>query len=338
MPDPVTAITTGASLAGSAMSASGANKASKIQKQAADAATQLQRDIYNQNREDLAPYRQTGTAAQNRLAYLMGLSPSGQSTSSTPLTREQLVAQLTPKYTTSTNGNWYVNSKGQLVDVSKIHDLESANAAVGLDPTRYNSAYISELANGQYDNLGRIGFTPFQSGNTVDQNGLNSAVDAALAAQSGGGDNGDGQYGSLAKSFSLSDFTKDPAYDFRLSEGEKALNRSAASKGGLLSGAASKALGEYGQNFASNEYNNAYNRFNTNQGNLYNRLAGIANSGMGATNTGIQSAQTYADNTSNINMNLAGQRSDNAIRQANSFGTGLNSIGSTLADYYKNKA
>ena len=52
---------------------------------------------------------------------------------------------------------------------------------------------------GQYDNLGRIGFTPFQSGNTVDQNGLNSAVDAALAAQSGGGDNGDGQYGSLAK-------------------------------------------------------------------------------------------------------------------------------------------
>ena len=119
MPDPVTAITTGASLAGSAMSASGANKASKIQKQAADAATQLQRDIYNQNREDLAPYRQTGTAAQNRLAYLMGLSPSGQSTSSTPLTREQLVAQLTPKYTTSTNGNWYVNGKGQLVDVSK---------------------------------------------------------------------------------------------------------------------------------------------------------------------------------------------------------------------------
>ena len=119
MPDPVTAITTGHHWLVQPCLLPGRTKQAKFKSKPPMQPHSCNAIFTNQNREDLAPYRQTGTAAQNRLAYLMGLSPSGQSTSSTPPTREQLVAQLTPKYTTSTNGNWYVNGKGQLVDVSK---------------------------------------------------------------------------------------------------------------------------------------------------------------------------------------------------------------------------
>ena len=64
-------------------------------------------------------------------------------------------------------------------------------------------------------------------------------------------------YGSLANNFSMSDFEQDPGYAFRMSEGLKAIDRTAASRGGMLSGAALKAAGRYGQDYASNEYQNA---------------------------------------------------------------------------------
>jgi hypothetical protein len=55
-------------------------------------------------------------------------------------------------------------------------------------------------------------------------------------------------------------FTKDPSYQFRVGEGEKALQRSAAARGSLLSGGFAKALTNYGQEAGSQEYQNAFNR------------------------------------------------------------------------------
>lgn len=57
------------------------------------------------------------------------------------------------------------------------------------------------------------------------------------------------------------EFQADPGYAFRLSEGMKALERSAAARGGLLSGGAGKAFQRYGQDLASQEYGNAFDRF-----------------------------------------------------------------------------
>ena len=56
-------------------------------------------------------------------------------------------------------------------------------------------------------------------------------------------------------------FQADPGYAFRLSEGMKALERSAAARGGLLSGGAGKAFQRYGQDLASQEYGSAFDRF-----------------------------------------------------------------------------
>jgi hypothetical protein len=84
---------------------------------------------------------------------------------------------------------------------------------------------------------------------------------------------------TLLQSFNTQQMEADPGYAFRLSEGQAAIDRSAAARGGLQSGAALKAAAEYGQNMGSQEYNNAYNRFMTTQaaqaqnyGNAFNRF------------------------------------------------------------------
>jgi len=70
---------------------------------------------------------------------------------------------------------------------------------------------------------------------------------------------------SAMRNFGASDFQADPGYAFRLSEGMKALDRTAAARGGLLSGATLRGAQRYGSDLASQEYGNAYNRFQTNR-------------------------------------------------------------------------
>lgn len=89
-------------------------------------------------------------------------------------------------------------------------------------------------------------------------------------------------YGSMAKPFSIQDFEQDPGYAFRMSEGLKALERSAAGRGGAASGAAMKGITQYGQNLASQEYQNAFNRYQTNRQNILNPLLGLTGAGRGA--------------------------------------------------------
>jgi len=97
----------------------------------------------------------------------------------------------------------------------------------------------------------------------------------------------------LLRRFSDTDFKGDPGYQWRLQQGMDALQGSASAKGGLFSGAAGKAINEYGQGFASNEYNNAYNRYSQDQANQYSRLFGLAGMGMQAAG-GIGDAKQWS--------------------------------------------
>ena len=54
--------------------------------------------------------------------------------------------------------------------------------------------------------------------------------------------------------------SEDPSYQFRLAEGQKQVDNSAAARGSTLSGGALKALQKYGQGMASTEFQNSYNR------------------------------------------------------------------------------
>lgn len=107
--------------------------------------------------------------------------------------------------------------------------------------------------------------------------------------------------GYFNQTYTGQDIYKDPSYQFRLNQGLDAVQQGAAAQGGLLSGATLKALNDYGQQSASQEYGNAYNRFNADQTNRFNRLNTIVgmgqNAAAGVGNSGMQTAQAMANNT-----------------------------------------
>jgi len=130
-------------------------------------------------------------------------------------------------------------------------------------------------------------------------------------------------YGSLAKNFSMADYQADPGYDFRLTEGIKALDRTAASRGGLLSGAALKGVTRYGQGLASEEYQNAYNRYQTNRANILNPLQSLAGQGQTTANTLGNASQNYATNAGNAYMNAGNAAASGYVGSANAWNNAL---------------
>lgn len=143
--------------------------------------------------------------------------------------------------------------------------------------------------------------------------------------------------GSLVKPFSLADFAADPGYQFRLSEGEKGIQRAASGGSGLYSGATLKALARFNQDTASGEYGNAYNRYNTNQSNQFNRLASIAGLGQTATNQVGQAGQSAYGTIANAGMNASNNISNNMIGAGNARASGYvgtgNAINNGLSQY-----
>jgi hypothetical protein len=93
------------------------------------------------------------------------------------------------------------------------------------------------------------------------------------------------------------DYTKSPGYDFRTSEGQKAIERSAAARGGLISGATGKALTKFGQDYATNDYQNFL-------ANYYNSLTPLQSlAGVGQT-TASQNAVLGNQVGTNVGSNI----------------------------------
>lgn len=111
--------------------------------------------------------------------------------------------------------------------------------------------------------------------------------------------------GNLVRPFAESDFKTDPGYGFRMSEGMKALDRTAASRGNLLSGATFKGAQRFNQDIASNEYNNAYNRYVGNQATQRNALAGLTGFAPTAAQQIGAAGANYATNVNNLATNTA---------------------------------
>lgn len=106
-------------------------------------------------------------------------------------------------------------------------------------------------------------------------------------------------YGSLLDPFTNESFVKDPGYQFRLNEGTKGIDRASAARGGYDSGSTLKALARYNQDYASNEFGNAYNRDASDKSRTYGFLSGTAGAGQNAAGTlaglGANAAQSQAN-------------------------------------------
>jgi len=110
----------------------------------------------------------------------------------------------------------------------------------------------------------------------------------------------------LTHQFGAEDFAQgiDPGYAFRLQQGQMANRNMANLGGGLIGGNALRGLQDYTQGQASQEYGNAFNRYQTQRGNIYNSLASIA--GLGQTSLG-QTGQLAGQTAQGIAGSIAGQ-------------------------------
>ena len=144
-----------------------------------------------------------------------------------------------------------------------------------------------------------------------------------------GGDAAGGDYGKYARDFSMQDYTADPGYGFRFSEGLKALDRTAAARGGLLSGATLKGAQRYGQNLASDEYQNAFNRYQVNRTNQLAPLQSLMGSGQTSANTLTNAAGNYGSSAADNITSAGNARASGYVGQANALtgaiSSGLNS-------------
>ena len=206
---------------------------------------------------------------------------------------------------------------------------DAADTAAGAS-REASAASIAEQRR-QYD-LSRADYAPYLAAGTGAVNRLGAGVAAG------------GEFGSVTPFDFRYDQNTDPGYGFRFSEGMKGLERGAAARGGLLSGATLRGITRYGQDMGSQEYQNAFNRyttgFNANTGErnqLFNRLSGVAGTGQTATNQiGAQGAtmasnignayMTNAANTGNAAMAAAGQRQS-------AFGGAANALGRMYGNY-----
>ena len=141
-------------------------------------------------------------------------------------------------------------------------------------------------------------------------------------------------YGSLASNFTPADFqaNKDPGYDFQLKQGESAVRNADTPTAGALSGGTLKDLMGFNQGMASTGYNNAFNRFQQQNNNIFSRLSGIAgmgqnaaaNTGTAGTQLGIGAGQAQAG----AGASLAG----GIVGATNSLGGGAYSLAGLLSN------
>lgn len=257
----------------------GNQQANAVKDASADAST-LNRYIYDTTRSDYAPYRQVGQNALYELSSLMGLGGAPAATTTTTTTQPA----------TNTGSNTWGSASGIQDQISKLQSqlLLTKNA-------------------GDYSALSR------QIQALQAQAAAQSTSSGTAAQTSGTTTNTPAKTNSQIQSDAFSRFVASPDYQFRLSEGTKALDRSAAARGLLLSGAQAKALTDYGQNMASTEY-----------GNYFNRMASLAGVGQSATGGTATAGSQYAANQTNNLLSTGQQR-------ASIYGNTWNNIGNAFS-------
>jgi hypothetical protein len=275
------------------MASGAASDAADAQTQSAREANATQLQMYNQTREDNAPFRENGLAANNRLSYLLGLNTS-------------------PYGSTGSVGNPNLPpapTRQQIFD-----QYEAYLAPNGIDvPYAYLNAH---------DKAGRDATVDRMYQEAMQQYRNTPAVQADQAAQMA-----DPAYGSLLRNFSASDLNADPVYQsglqFALSEGEKGINNQAAASGNMLSGATLKALTRFGNDYSTSKAGDAYNRYNNNRQNTYNMLSGAAGGAQVANNNIASAGQNMANQVSQNQIGVGNARAASSIGGANAIGNSL---------------
>jgi len=189
---------------------------------------------------------------------------------------------------------------GAVIGSSVLGAVSSKNAA---DTQAAAAGRAADISNAQYEQT-RTDQAPWREAGTNALTQLSSLA---------------GNY----KPFSYSDMTSDPGYAFRLSEGQKALDSQAAARGGLISGNALRASQAYGQQMGSQEYQNAFNRYQTERQAQIGPFQSLAGIGQSATNFTGQAGAQNASNVGNLLTSGAAASAAGQVGGANAITGGV---------------
>lgn len=138
-------------------------------------------------------------------------------------------------------------------------------------------------------------------------------------------------------SYGYDDLIKDPGFQFRLDTGVKAMERSAAARGDLVSGDQMKGLLAYGQEMGSQEFGNAFARTAAERDARYNRLATLSANGQNAAAALTNAGANYAATAGNTMMAKGDAVAQGEINKGNAISgalTGVATSGNTGIENY----
>ena len=286
--------------------------------------------MFDVSREQQQPFMEAGYGANAELSRLLGIAPQNATGGAAGVKGEwdasngRLVGnQYLPNAVElrSTDGG-----KGKYFDVYREGQL-LGNLRPGGPNGVFSHTGAAIPTPGDLSRTGSVSsaFAPNGAG------GVDQRIPSGEAPGSTGGTGLPTGY--LSQTFGPEQFRAgvDPGYQFRLQQGNQGVMNAASAGSGSLSGPALKALMDYNQGAASEEFGNAFNRFQTQQGNIFQRLSSIASLGQNAAaGVGNQAVATGGQIGSNItgaaNAGAAGQ-----IGTANAISCGLSD---TASMYY----
>lgn len=202
-----------------------------------------------------------------------------------------------------------------------------AAAVVGAGATAYaasssasSAKNAQNIAQNQYSNDVSLE-SPYNSAGVGAQSQLNYLLGTGTPGQGNTASSSTaGGYGSLNAPFTTQMFQQySPAYQFQLQQGKQGVLNGSASSQGALSGAALTGLDQYNQASANTAYNNAFNQYQTQQSNIYQRLANTAQLGQAAASGVAQQGST-----------LSGQAGQAAVGQGTAIANGATGVASSL--------
>ena len=263
--------------------ADAAEDAADVQSDYLEKALGFQKKIYRQGRRDLSPYRKQGYAALNLLGQMYGLPP---------ITR-RVVSNKYKKWRNQggEDGSSGAAAEGPTEDMSMGQWLEFLQGGTGRDNIRDTGAFGENITDmipaGSEDEGGGRGDAPkkFKRKQMTDY----------------------GDVGELIRN--------QPGYQFRLGEGLRGIDQSAASRGRLYSGGQLREVTRYGQDYASNEFDK-----------VASRLAQIAGLGGGATQSSANLGANASQEIGSTYAGIGSARASGYVGAANARSQGFSNV------------
>lgn len=301
----------GAALIGGVLQSNAAGSAANAQAGAAANAQQISQNEFNTITAQNQPFIQSGYGALSALDYGLGITP-------------QTATGAAPNYGTPAGPdgavpNWNNGSftGGGLSNLSNLSNpwMSAHTSLGGYDPS---SGYQIGPGGGISQLIPNPGMSSL--------GGARVPIQARPAPTPAAPQTGGLGFGSLTQPFNVSNWQQlSPAYNFQKQQGMQGVLNADTAGQGALSGAAMKDLIDYNQSAANTSFGTAFNQYQTQQGNIFSRLSGIAQLGQSAANNTGQQGTALAGQAAQSATNIGTAQAGGIVGSANAISGGISS-------------